>query len=173
MEEVVRKIRVAPDIKLKLKEKKIEMTLKKAILFDPGSSTLSQSSEQVLAKVSEILKRYPLALEIDGYASPAEMKNPQDSDSLWNLSMRRSLSVFHFLNTNGIDSKRLHPYGLGDKPPAADSITSSPLPNRNRVDLDFHVEDLRNFTEFLQNREPSSYYYKGFFFKLFHKAPQN
>lgn len=173
MEEIIRKVKISPKIKVKIVDRQVRMSVKNALLFERGSAKLTESGKVILAKVAEILKRYPFSLWIEGYAAPTEVNTRGDPIYLWELSLRRALNTLHCLESYGIDAKRLQPYGMGNDYSNSGSISSATSTQKRRVDLDLKIDNLKEFAKYLENKKPSSYYYKGFFFKLFEAKAAN
>ncbi len=173
MEEITRRVKLSAKIKITFARNELKMSVKNAVLFERGTTKINESGKVVLAKVAEILKKYPLVLSLNGYASPSEVQNKGDPISLWDLSVRRSLSIVHFLVSYGIEPKRLQPYGLGSGLIKQGSLTSTPAVEKNRVDLNFQADDLKEFTRYLASKQSTSYRYKGFFFRLFERNSSN
>ncbi len=167
LEEIVRNVKISPKIKVKIVGKKIKMSVKNAILFKQGSAKLTEGAKVILAKVAEILKKYPFSLWVEGYAVPTEVNARGDPIYLWDLSLRRALNTLHCLESYGIDPKRLQPYGMGIDYSNPDSVSYASAIQKRRADLEFKLDNLKEFNSYLQEKKPSSYYYKGFFFRLF------
>ncbi len=174
LEDIIRKVKISPKIKVKIVDRKVKMSVKNALVFKRESATLTEAGKIILAKVAEILKKYPFSLWIEGYAAPTEVKTRGDPVYLWDLSLRRALSALHCLESYGIDPKRLEPYGMGVDYSNSDSISYTSAIQKRRADLDFKLDNLREFNRYLQQKESgSSYYYKGFFFRLFESRTNN
>ncbi len=173
LEEIVRKVKISPKIKVKIVDRKVQMSVKNAIVFKRGSARLTEAAKLILAKVAEILKKYPFSLWIEGYAAPTETNIRGDPLYLWNLSIRRSLNTLHCLESYGLDPKRIQPYGMGIDYINVESISQANSTQKRRVDLDFRIDSLKEFARYLEKKQSSSYYYKGFFFRLFGSERKN
>ncbi len=173
IEDVVRNVKISPKIKVQIMDRKIKMSVRNALLFGQGSAKLTKGAKIILAKVAEILKKYPFSLWIEGYAAPTEINARGAPVYLWDLSLRRSLSILHCLESYGVNPKRLQPYGMGIDYSNPDNISYASATQKRRADLEFKLDNLKEFSLYLQEKKPSSYYYKGFFFKLFGVSKAN
>ena len=90
------------------------------LIFEPNTTSISDSLNPDLLKSLELLKSYnSLTIEIGGYTDNSGI--PEKNDS---LSDERAKSVYKYFIENGVDEKRLTYVGYGDKKPIA--------PNRQR-----------------------------------------
>lgn len=106
------------------------------INFETASARLTADSRDVLARVMDILKRYPgYQLAIGGHTDSIG-----SAESNQGLSERRAKSVYDYLVENGINARKLSYKGFGETMPIADNRYRDGRELNRRVTLDFFIE---------------------------------
>ena len=106
-------------------------TILKNIFFSLNSFELMTSSNEELDKIVSFLFENPkVILEIEGHT---DNTGTQSSNLL--LSQKRSKSVFNYLVSKGIDSKRLRSKGMGDSYPIDTNDTEQGKSNNRRTEI--------------------------------------
>jgi OmpA-OmpF porin, OOP family len=107
----------------------------KALTFDnvnfaTGSAILTEGSITQLSDLVKIMRAYPkVAIKIEGHTD--NKGNPQSNKK---LSLSRAESVMKFLQTNGVDAKRMAVGGLGADKPTADNATEEGRAKNRRIE---------------------------------------
>jgi OmpA-OmpF porin, OOP family len=107
----------------------------KALTFDnvnfaTGSAILTEGSITQLSDLVKIMRAYPkVAIKIEGHTD-----NKGNSQSNKKLSLSRAESVMKFLQTNGVDAKRMAVAGLGADKPTADNATEEGRAKNRRIE---------------------------------------
>jgi OmpA-OmpF porin, OOP family len=107
----------------------------KALTFDnvnfaTGSAILTEGSITQLSDLVKIMRAYPkVAIKIEGHTD--NKGNPQSNKK---LSLNRAESVMKFLQTNGVDAKRMAVAGLGADKPMADNATEEGRAKNRRIE---------------------------------------
>lgn len=106
------------------------------INFETGSSVIRADSRETLAKVIDIMNRYPAySLAIGGHTDSIG-----SAESNMSLSERRAESVMKYLIDNGIKASRMTSKGYGETLPIADNRYKDGREQNRRVTLDLSVE---------------------------------
>jgi outer membrane protein OmpA-like peptidoglycan-associated protein len=101
------------------------------LLFDTGSATLQQASNEQLGNIAAILKAYPnVKIKIGGYTD-----NTGDKGANLKLSQDRANNVMAELITLGVASDRLEAQGYGEDHPIADNTTDEGRQKNRRISL--------------------------------------
>lgn len=103
------------DVKVQMEGEKIIIGLSHRVLFDKGSSRLTEQGRKFLMEITPVLRDSPGLVELRGYVDPSEVLFSEDrtKDSML-LSANRAASVYRFLNANGkIPKKKLVAHGFG------------------------------------------------------------
>jgi OOP family OmpA-OmpF porin len=101
------------------------------LLFDTGSATLQQASNEQLGNIAAILKAYPnVKIKIGGYTD-----NTGDKGANLKLSQDRANNVMAELITLGVASDRLEAQGYGEDHPIADNTTDDGRQKNRRISL--------------------------------------
>lgn len=106
------------------------------INFETGSSVIRSDSREVLAKVIDIMNRYPgYQLAIGGHTDSVG-----SAESNLALSERRAQSVLNYLAENGVPARRMTAKGYGETLPIADNLNKAGREQNRRVSLDLTIE---------------------------------
>ncbi len=113
------------DIEVKVDKTVVYVNLSDKMLFQSGSSQLTERANEVLSKIAQIIQSRPeLDLMVEGYTDNVPIKNSCVSDN-WDLSVLRSTAVVRVLQRNfGIDPNKLIAAGRGEFNTLADNDTS-------------------------------------------------
>ncbi len=124
------------EVKLKMEERGLVITVLAEVLFDSGKATLRKESFPILDKVAEILKEELRAhnIGIEGHTDNQPIKY-SGWKSNWELSAHRALSVLHYLEGKGINPRRLSAIGYGEYRPVASNDTSQGRQLNRRVEI--------------------------------------
>ncbi len=150
------------------------------VLFQPGSTALSERGAALLDRILPYLQRIEYPLLISGHTGPRRDEEGlaysvdlrgKKPDSTWLLSFRRADAVFRHLHGRGIPVNRLSLEAFGQFHPRFSNNTPEGRRKNRRVDL---VLDKRNMewirkVEDLREKKPDvvqEHYYKGFRFNL-------
>lgn len=117
------------DADVSLSEDKVTVVLGEAVLFDINSDVINENYYSTLAKMADILNKYPKTnILISGYTDNT------GSDKLnQDLSKRRAEAAKNFLVKNKVATERIYTWGLGSKNPIADNNTEAGRAKNRRV----------------------------------------
>lgn len=101
------------------------------ITFNTDQDSVKSQFYAVLNSVSVVLKKYNQSLvDVFGFTdSTGSLQHNQD------LSQRRALSVSNYLNSQGIDGRRLSVVGYGPSNPIASNATAEGRAQNRRVEI--------------------------------------
>ncbi|MBO4678861.1 MAG: flagellar motor protein MotB [Lachnospiraceae bacterium] len=140
-EEALAENNIADKVDVDFNSQYVQLTLKGAILFKPGSAELLDTVGTTLRKVGMILERYAkYEIEIEGHTDnvPQYSKLYKNNDE---LSAARALSVFYFLLDNtDLDPSLLKHSGRGEYCPIADNSTAEGRDRNRRVEIKIYHE---------------------------------
>ena len=106
------------------------------INFETASSVIRADSRDVLARVIDIMNRYPgYKLGIGGHTDSIG-----SAESNMSLSERRAQSVMKYLVDNGVPAARVSAKGYGETLPIADNRYKDGREQNRRVTLDLIIE---------------------------------
>jgi OOP family OmpA-OmpF porin len=101
------------------------------INFEPGSATLTEEANAVLAGVAQTLRDYPeVRVVIEAYTD-----NVGSAASNLQLSRRRAIAVARYLVEAGISGSRLKPQAFGESNPRATNLTPLGRAANRRVEF--------------------------------------
>ncbi len=103
------------DVEIKVDKTVVFINLSDKMLYESGSSTLTPRANEVLGKITQIIKSRPeLEVMVEGYTDNVPVKTNCIEDN-WDLSVKRATSVVRVLqNNHGIDPNRLIAAGRGE-----------------------------------------------------------
>lgn len=113
-----------------IKDDKIE--LKQKVEFDVAKATLLPDSKTLLDEVVTIMKDHPEIekIRIEGHTD-------SDASDAYNLKLSndRAAAVRAYLESKGIDGKRMESKGFGESKPIADNATEAGKDDNRRVEI--------------------------------------
>lgn len=131
MEKQKKELETVPGADVKRDGDRLIVTFEEAILFGFDSSQLRPEAQQNLAKMADVLVRYPdTNLVIIGHTD-----NIGTDEYNYNLSERRAANVKRYLARNDVRSGRLTARGYGETAPVASNSTDSGRAENRRVEV--------------------------------------
>lgn len=141
IEEALSENNIADKVEIDFNSQYVQLSLKGAILFNPGSADIADSIVPTLKKVGMILEKYArYEIEIEGHTDnvPERSKRFANNDE---LSSARALSVFYFFKENtNLDPAMIKHTGRGEYMPIADNSTSEGRDRNRRVEIKIYHE---------------------------------
>ncbi|MCQ2520175.1 MAG: flagellar motor protein MotB [Lachnospiraceae bacterium] len=141
IEEALNENNIADKVEIDFNSQYVQLSLKGAILFNPGSADISDSIVPTLRKVGMILEKYAqYEIEIEGHTDnvPERSKKFANNDE---LSSARALAVFYFFTQNtSLDPAVMKHTGRGEYMPVADNSTSEGRDRNRRVEIKIYHE---------------------------------
>jgi len=97
----------------------VKLKLFDNILFEEGSYRLTPKAVESLRELSDVIKKLPenAFVRIEGHVSGVEEVKDQQVRDRWELSLRRATEVVRYLQSQGVDPKRMAAAGFGDTKP--------------------------------------------------------
>src|SRR5205807_657210 len=112
--------------------------LKSKLLFNTDSAVLKPEAVEQIAKLGEILARYPEdRIRIQGHTDSTGSVSHNEE-----LSMRRAQSVREVLASRGVNNEQMLVEGIGEARPIADNRTAAGRAQNRRVEL--HIDIPQN-----------------------------
>lgn len=109
----------------------LAITMKSDVLFDSGSSVIKPGGEDEIARIADILNRYPeTRVTVEGHTD----SKGSESYNI-RLSEERARAVADGLMARGVDGRRLTVIGLGPSRPIASNNTEAGRQLNRRVTL--------------------------------------
>lgn len=116
------------------------------VLFDSGESRLKPGGEAILARVAQVLSRFPgRALQVVGHTDNVPIRNrtPDGFTDNWALSAGRAVAAVRFLvDTAGVDPRRLTAVGCGEFYPIASNDAPEGRARNRRIAIVVLPEEL-------------------------------
>lgn len=130
------------EIEVEFTSEYVQLTLKGAILFDPGKVELKKDAVPIVDKVGVILERYAQGLiEIEGHTDNVPMNSAKYANNN-ELSSARALSVFDYLmETTTLEPSHVKYSGRGEYVPVADNSTEEGRAKNRRVEIRIYHSD--------------------------------
>ena len=105
------------------------------IAFPPGSDSLVDAIDPIIARVSKKLTEAPGTIMVVGHTDTIPIKSAQFGSN-WELSTDRAVSVVHrMLEVSDIPANRLQAVGYGDTKPIAPNDTPEDRAKNRRVEI--------------------------------------
>ncbi|MDW3649415.1 MAG: OmpA family protein [Bacteroidia bacterium] len=115
----------------------ILITFDSGLLFDFGSSRLSNETKRNLDEFADILQKYPETdILIEGHTD-----NVGSDEFNQELSVKRASSVRNYLSTHGVQGSRFSIKGYGEEKPVDDNETESGRTANRRVEVAIYANE--------------------------------
>lgn len=115
-------------------EERIRLVLQAPVLFDLASTNLRIDASSVLGALVAPLKETTNDIVVEGHTDNVPVTGGRYASN-WELSMARAYSVIRFLETSGVDPKRLTGVGYGEHRPIASNDTPEGRTKNRRIEI--------------------------------------
>jgi chemotaxis protein MotB len=140
------------DIQIDVEKTVVYISIADKLLFNSGSSTVSERAKAVLGKVATVVSSRPnMEVQVEGYTDTDPISSVGIKDN-WDLSVKRATSVVRVLqNDFNIDPKRLIAAGRSEYVPIASNDTSAgkAINRRTRIVI---LPKLEEFFDILEQK---------------------
>ena len=117
-----------------------QLEIQDKILFKSSEAVLVNAGENLLKKISLLLKQSTGLIYIEGHTDNRPIKTAK-FPSNWELGAARATSVLHYLSSQNLDASRLRAITYGSTKPIADNATKEGREKNRRVSLIIKVSD--------------------------------
>lgn len=135
------------ELTLSSKDGKLYVSLSEKLLFKSGSATVDAKGKEAIAKLSEILAKYPdLSILVEGHTDNVQLKPGKFTDN-WDLSSTRAISIVKILLGNhDLDPKRITAAGRSEYNPLVSNDTPEgrAINRRTEIILTPKLDELLN-----------------------------
>lgn len=122
-----------PDVTVKPTEQGVTITMEN-VNFPPNSDTLLPAEQEKLARIAEMLKRYPdRDIAVTGYTARAPGYTEEDYQNLSNLRARAVANFF--LSVGARKAEQMTARGMGAQSPIGDNATEEGRKKNRRVEI--------------------------------------
>lgn len=102
------------------------------LVFQAGDHRLDGNSRTILDSLIAELARHPtVSISLDGHTD-----NRGSAEANLQLSKKRVMSVVRYLVSNGVEGRRLKPYGYGESAPIVSNATPEGRARNRRIEVD-------------------------------------
>lgn len=125
-------------IEVKRQGQRITVNVSDQVLFDSGSAQVKQSGQGSLEKIAKVLaKVHDRRIDVEGHTDdvPITGELAKTFPTNWELSTARATNVLRFLESKGVDSKRLAAVGMSMYRPLASNKTAKGRQLNRRIDI--------------------------------------
>ena len=125
----------AGTLAVEVRKGKMLVKLGEAILFDPGQATLKSDGQRALRQVALALKEIPERdFLVAGHTDNKPIKSSPYASN-WELSTARAVTVVRFLQSEGLDPRRLAAAGYSEFDELADNDTVENRAANRRIEV--------------------------------------
>jgi len=140
------------DITVEVEKTVVYITIADKLLFNSGSSTVSDRAKEILGKVATVIATRPnMEVMVEGYTDdvPINRKNIKDN---WDLSVKRATAVVRVLQEDhNVDPKRLVAAGRSEYLPLTSNDTAAGRAANRRTRIVI-LPRLEEFFEILEQK---------------------
>lgn len=105
-----------------------------AVLFETGSTVLSDQGRHLMAQIAPVLARVPNDVRVEGHTDDVPLSRAGYTN--WNLSTDRAVAVLTLLHeAHGVDPKRLVAVGYGEFRPISPNESAQGRAANRRVEI--------------------------------------
>ena len=114
------------DIIIDVEKTVVYISIADRLLFNSGSSTVSERAKEILGKVATVISSRPgMEVQVEGYTDDVPISRKDIKDN-WDLSVKRATAVVRVLqNDHGVDPKRLIAAGRSEYVPLDTNDTAA------------------------------------------------
>ena len=127
-------------VQIESNEKKLKLVLTEGVLFDSGKAELKEKAKEVLKPIVEELKKLPNDVFVEGHTDNVPIKSGRFSTN-WELSMARAYSVINYMESLGMDKRKLAGIGYGENRPVADNLAPVGRARNRRIEISLMKTD--------------------------------
>ncbi len=140
------------DITVDVEKTVVYITIADKLLFNSGSSTVSDRAKEILGKVATVIATRPtMEVMVEGYTDDVPI-NRKDIKDNWDLSVKRATAVVRVLqNDHGVDPKRLVAAGRSEYLPLTSNDTAAGRAANRRTRIVI-LPKLEEFFEILEQK---------------------
>ena len=108
--------------------------LTEGVLFDSGKTDLKERAKDILKPIADELQKVSNDVLVEGHTDNVPIKKGRYSSN-FELSMARAYGVIEFLQSTGMDPKRLAGLGYGEYRPVTDNTTPEGRAKNRRIEI--------------------------------------
>jgi len=140
------------DITVDVEKTVVYITIADKLLFNSGSTTVSDRAKEILGKVATVIETRPnMEVMVEGYTDDVPI-NRKDIKDNWDLSVKRATSVVRVLqNDYNVDPKRLVAAGRSEYLPVTSNDTAAGRAANRRTRIVI-LPKLEQFFEILEQK---------------------
>lgn len=140
------------DITVDVEKTVVYITIADKLLFNSGSSTVSDRAKEILGKVATVIETRPgMEVMVEGYTDDVPINRTNIKDN-WDLSVSRATAVVRVLqNDHGVDPKRLVAAGRSEYLPLTSNDTAAGRAANRRTRIVI-LPRLEEFFEILEQK---------------------
>jgi chemotaxis protein MotB len=127
---------LGPMVEVSASGEGVTLRLEGKVLFHSGSADFKVGAEEVLNRISGLLRRYSFDLYILGHTDSVPIETVR-YPSNWELSGARAAAALRYLATRGAAPERLLAVGFADSRPLASNATPEGRSRNRRIEFLF------------------------------------
>ncbi|MCI5065128.1 OmpA family protein [bacterium] len=132
------------DLSVETEGNKVIIRVAEDASFPPGSSENYQQFDEIINKISKVVKDSPGKVVVEGHTDNIPIESTQFRSN-WDLSASRAVTVVHgLINATGLPVERFQVRGMADTKPLASNATAAGRAKNRRVEviLEYDAKDL-------------------------------
>ncbi len=127
-------------VQVESSEKKLKLVLTEGVLFDSGKADLKGRAREVLKPIMDELRKLPNDVIVEGHTDNVPIKSGRYSTN-WELSMARAYSVISYMESLGMDKRKLAGIGYGENRPVAGNESHEGRARNRRIEISLMKTD--------------------------------
>ena len=127
------KLDVPDDVEINASDKGVEVTFRRTVSFEQGSTEISEKAVKAMKKMLPIIGQMQNDIEISGHTDDTDINNRFPSN--WEMSVARASAIAGFLEANKIAPERMQVVGYGDSRPRFNADTDYKIALNRRVEI--------------------------------------
>ncbi len=139
LEEMVAMKGLEEDVEVEDTKRGVVLRVKGRVFFNSGTAELKPEAYPILDRIAEMLKKYPGRVSIEGHTDNVPVRGGRFKSN-WELSAARAYAALKYLQSKGVDVKKINIAGFADTRPIASNDTPEGRAKNRRVEFVFYEE---------------------------------
>ena len=127
------------DVEVKNTKRGVVLRVKGRLFFNSGTAEIKPEAYPILDRIAEMIKKFPGRVSIEGHTDNVPIRGGPFKSN-WELSAARAYAALKYLQSKGVDIRKINIAGFADTRPIASNDTPEGREKNRRVEFVFYEE---------------------------------